>query len=109
MIIIFTDTWFFTYILLLLFPIHLLFAIYIKSKREKVLVDEVKRMRKSKLTEEKKVQDILNIVNQSDNWETFIEVLNRILVNILYTYLSIQLTTVLSSLHTHEMCIKDNK
>ncbi|XP_052100649.1 antiviral innate immune response receptor RIG-I-like isoform X3 [Mytilus californianus] len=39
--------------------------------------DEVKRLRKSKFTEEKKVQDILDIVDQSDNWETLIEVLKQ--------------------------------
>lgn len=42
-----------------------------------ILVDEVKRLRKSKITEEKKIQDILDNVDQSDNWETFIEVLKQ--------------------------------
>lgn len=39
--------------------------------------DEVKRLRKRKITEEKKIQDILDNVDQSDNWETFIEVLKQ--------------------------------
>ncbi|CAC5422567.1 DDX58 [Mytilus coruscus] len=39
--------------------------------------DEVKRLRKSKFIEEKKVQDILDIVDQSDNWETLTEVLKQ--------------------------------
>ncbi|XP_071167745.1 ATP-dependent RNA helicase DHX58-like [Mytilus edulis] len=39
--------------------------------------DEVNRLRNSQITEEKKVQDILNTVDQSNNLETLIEVLKQ--------------------------------
>ncbi|VDI28321.1 ATP-dependent RNA helicase DDX58, partial [Mytilus galloprovincialis] len=44
---------------------------------EKFVVDEVNRLRNSQITEEKKVQDILNTVDQSNNLETLIEVLKQ--------------------------------
>lgn len=50
---------------------------YFKIIQEKFVVDEVSRLRNSQITEEKKVQDILNTVDQSNNLETLIEVLKQ--------------------------------